>query len=124
MAFADLTPELLLDFNNDVEVKHAAPTQCFDVAMVDNDFAVVDCQLVSTKDGVTDIHYIVNARTKSYTAISMNGIVKTTGTQPNIFSPQDDRLYPRERRIPVVGSPVRRCRPLLQPVYIHLGLSR
>lgn len=81
VAFADLTSDLILDFKLDVDVNHTVPTNCFDLAMVDTDIAIVDCQVVSTKDGVKDVHYIVNAKTKSSIAVTLEGIVSTTGKQ-------------------------------------------
>jgi hypothetical protein len=77
VAFADLTPELLLDFNNNVPVTHNVPTTCFDVVMVDTDIAIVDCQVVNTTK-IIDRHYIVNAATKNFTYLELEGIVATT----------------------------------------------
>lgn len=86
VAFADLTSDQLLDFNNDVNIDHAAPTRCFDLAMVDTNIAIVDCQLVDTKGGVQDFHYIVDARTKTAIIVTQSGIVSTTGKISRIFS--------------------------------------
>ena len=90
VAFADLTSDQLLDFNNDVDVNHAAPARCFDLAMVDSNIAIVDCQLVDTQSGVTDLHYIVDARTKTATLVTQSGIVSTTARKTIAYTLEDD----------------------------------
>jgi len=90
VAFADLTSDQLLDFNNDVNIDHAAPTRCFDLAMVDTNIAIVDCQLVDTKGGVQDFHYIVDARTKTAIIVTQSGIVSTTARKTVPYIIGDD----------------------------------
>lgn len=70
VSFGDLTPDLLLDFNNDVKVTPDLPMNCFDLAMIDTNIALVDCQTSNATATVADRHYIVNGQTKMATPLS------------------------------------------------------
>lgn len=70
VSFGDLTPDLLLDFNNDVEVPLDLPMTCFDLAMLDTNMALVDCQTNNASATVTDRHYLVNGQTKTATPLN------------------------------------------------------